>query len=83
MYAPRGFALLGQITERGTAMAPVLLAAHENAHVRGVYVNESERVQDIVATLPRFLDKVYNADRLHSALRYLNPAVFERRLAQP
>ena len=42
--------------------------------------NEYRGLAEARASIPQFLEKIYNQKRLHSALGYLPPAEFERRL---
>ena len=42
--------------------------------------NEYRDLAEARASIPRFLEKIYNQKRLHSALGYLPPAEFERNL---
>jgi len=46
-----------------------------------VYRQEYRDLAEAHASLPRFLEQVYNQKRLHSALGYLPPAEFEESLA--
>ncbi len=45
--------------------------------VEEVYLQDYRTYQDVITSVPRFIEAVYNAKRLHSSLGYRSPEEFE------
>ena len=47
-----------------------------------VYVKNYQTMSDVLKSIPKFIDEVYNKKRMHSSLGYMSPEEYENMIAK-